>query len=106
MFATTSPESSIEELVQESMFSIIKTKTGIRTPVQIRHLEFVTTFKKEAGVTRINSIYLKKRKFPDFQRISLREIKFSGATSNEFVTFLRHRGARQVEDKQYFLERI
>lgn len=106
MFTMASPKSTIEELVQESMFGIIKTKTGIRTPVQIRHLEFITTFKKEEGVIRINSIYLKKRKFPGYKRISLREIKFSGATSSEFVTFLRHRGARQVVDKQHFLERI
>ena len=106
MFATASPKLTIEELVQESMFGIIKTKTGIRKPIQIRHLEFITTFKKEAGVTRINSIYLKKKKFPSFERISLREIKFSGATSSEFITFLRHKGARQVKDKQYFLERL
>ena len=62
-----SPKSTIEELVQESMFGIIKSKTGIRTPVQIRHLEFITTFRKEKGVIRISSIYLKRKMLPEFE---------------------------------------
>ena len=106
MFTITTPRSTIEELVQESMFGIIKTKTGIIKPMQIRHLEFVTTFKKQEGVIKINSIYLKRRIFPLYERISIKEIKFSGATTNEFVKFLRNRGARQVKDKQLFLEKI
>ena len=107
MFSMANPaKSSIEELVQESMFGIIKTKTGIRTPLQIRYLEFVATFKKEKGVIKVNSIYLKKRKIPFYEKISLKEIKYSGATTNEFIAFLRRRGAKQVKDKQLFLERI
>jgi hypothetical protein len=101
-----SPKSTIEELVQESMFGIIKSKTGIRTPVQIRHLEFITTFRKEKGVIRISSIYLKRKMLPEFERISTKEIKFSGATGNEFVTYLRHRGAKQIIDKQDILEKL
>jgi len=105
MFSHT-PKTTIEELVQESMFGIIKSKTGIRTPIQIRHLEFITTFRKEKGVVRISSIYLKRKMIPGFERISTKEIKFSGATGGEFVTFLRHRGAKQIIDKQNILEKL
>lgn len=102
-----SPRSTIEELVQESMLGIIKSKTGIKKSAQIKCLEFITTFKKdEVGVIRINSIYLKYRMKAGYSRISLKEIKFSGATSSEFVTYLRHCGARQTTDKIGFLERI
>lgn len=106
MFGHTA-RSTIEELVQESMLGIIKSKTGIRKTTQIKFLEFITTFKKdEEGVIRINSIYLKRRMRAGYSRISLKEIKFSGATSSEFVTFLRRCGAKQTTDKQGFLERI
>ena len=47
--------SIIEDLVQESMFGLIKAKTGINSPLQIKYLEFITTYKKKDGIPFIIS---------------------------------------------------
>jgi hypothetical protein len=99
-------QSTIEKLVEDSMFGIIKSKTGISHPFQIPQIEFTISFKKESGIIKINSIYLKNSKISIFERISSKEIKFSGASSTEFVTYLRTRGARQISDKEKILEKI
>ena len=98
--------SIIEDLVQESMFGLIKAKTGINSPLQIKYLEFITTYKKKDGITKINSIYLRKKMKTGYEKISDDEIKFSGATSNELIIFLASRGAKQSKDKVSFLEKI
>mgnify|MGYP003998997471 FL=1 len=97
---------SIEDLIQESMLGLIKSKTGIKSKMQVRHLEYFATFKKEEGVIKISSLFIKKKILPSFARITNEEIKFSGATKEEFLTFLKNRGARKVSDKCDVLERI
>lgn len=99
-------KATIDEMVRESMFGIIKMKTGISQTSQIKNLEFLTTFKKEEGVIKISCIYLKNKLLSDFERITFKDIKFSGATSNEFITYLRNSGASQIEDKKHVLEKI
>ena len=97
---------SIEDLIQESMLGLIKTKTGIRSKMQVRNLEYFATFKKEDGVVKISSLFIKKKIIPSFARITNEEIKFSGATKEEFLTFLKDRGARKIKNKHDVLERI
>ena len=101
-----SPKVTIDELVQQSMFGLLKSKTGIRAPLQIRHLEYIVAFKKEEGRIKISSILIKKKILPCFERVSEKEINFSGATKDEFLDFLRKKGARQVEDAKRILEYI
>jgi hypothetical protein len=88
------------------MFGLIKNKTGIKAPVQIRHLEYIIAFKKERGRIKISSVLIKKKIFPCFERVSEKEINFSGASKDEFLEFLRNRGARQIEDSKRVLEYI
>ena len=101
-----SPKSTIDELVQQSMFGLIKAKTGIKVPLQIRHLEYIVAFKKEEGRIKMSSILIKRKILPCFERVSVKEIGYSGATKDEFLDFLRHKGARQVEDTKRVLEYI
>ena len=54
---TYTPKTTVDELVEESMFGLIKSKTGIRTPIQMRLIEYCTTFtKEEDGRIKISSI--------------------------------------------------
>jgi hypothetical protein len=102
-FATNS---TIEDLVRESMMGLLKAKTGIRTRVQVRHLEYFVSFKKVDGVVKISSLFVKKKFMPAFTRITNEEIKYSGAAHDEFLQFLDNCGASQVEDKKNLLEFI
>lgn len=107
MFSYSPKKTTIDEMVQESMFGLIKAKTGITKPIQIRMIEYCTTYtKKTDGRISISSILVKRRILPFFERISENEIKFSGATNNEFVEYLRAKGAKQVVKKQEILDRI
>jgi len=105
MFSYT-PKTSIEILVQDAMVALLKYKTGITNIDQVKILDFAATFHKIDGVIKISSILIKQRFAGEIARISSTEIKLCGSTNNEFVEFLRHRGARQLEDKQVFLEKI
>jgi hypothetical protein len=99
-------KSTIESLVQDAMFGLVKMKTGITSHDQIKSLEFFTTYKKTDGIIKISSIFLKKRLFTDISRISDVEVKLCGSTNNEFIEFLRHKGAHQIIDKKSLLEKI
>lgn len=102
-FATNS---TIEDLVRESMMGLLKAKTGIRTRVQVRHLEYFVSFKKIEGVVKISSLFVKKKFMPAFTRITNEEIKYSGAAHDEFLQFLDTCGAHRIEDKKNLLEFI
>lgn len=99
-------KSKIDNMVEETMFALVKAKTGINSLTQIKNLEFVPSFKNDEGVTKISAVYVKKKILPMFEKISLTEIKLSGATSHEFVNYLRKFGAYQVLDKKTILEKI
>ena len=75
---TFNPKSTIDQLVQE----------------------------KEEGRIKISSILVKRKIFPCFERVSEKEISFSGATKDEFLDYLRSRGAKQIENSQKVFERI
>lgn len=105
MFSYT-PKTSIEILVQDAILALIKYKTGITNIDQVKILDFAITFHKVESVIKISSILIKQRFSGEISRISSSEIKLCGSSSNEFVEFLRYRGARQLEDKQVFLEKI
>ena len=77
-----------------------------RSKIQVRNLEYFATIKKEDGVVKISSLFIKKKIIPSFARITNEEIKFSGATKEEFLTFLKDRGARKIKNKHDVLERI
>ena len=98
--------STIEDLVHEAMLGLIKSKTGIKTRVQVRHLEYFVSFKKIDGVVKLSSLFIKKKFMPVFSRISYEEIKYSGAAYEEFLQFLESSGAKQVENKKNLLEFI
>lgn len=100
------PKTTIDELVQDSMFGLIKSKTGILKPMHMKYLEYLVTFKKEEGRIKISSVLIKRRIFPCFERVSEKEINFSGATKEEFLEFLRKRGAKQIENSKRILEYI
>jgi len=100
------PKSTVESLVQDALFGLIKMKTGIANHDQIRGLEFFMTYKKIDGIIKISSIFLKKRLLSDITRISDTEVKLCGSTNNEFIEFLRHKGAHQIVDKKSLLEKI
>jgi len=99
-------KSTIESLVQDALFCLVKMKTGIMSHDQIKGLEFFTTYKKTDGIIKISSIFIKKRLFTDISRISDIEVKLCGSTNNEFIEFLRHKGAHQIIDKKSLLEKI
>jgi len=100
------PKSTIESLVQEALFGLLKMKTGITSHDQIKVLEFFMTYKKIDGVVKVSSIFLKKRLITDVARVSDAEIKLCGSTNNEFIEYLRHKGAHQIIDKKSLLEKI
>lgn len=100
------PKSTIESLVQEALFGLLKMKTGITSHDQIKALEFFMTYKKIDGVVKVSSIFLKKRLITDVARVSDNEIKLCGSTNNEFIEYLRHKGAHQIIDKKSLLEKI
>ncbi len=100
------PKMTIDELVQDSMFGLIKSKTGIMKPMHMRYLEYLVTFKKVEGRIKISSILIKRKILPCFERVSEKEISFSGATKEEFLEFLRNRGAKQIENRKHVLEFI
>lgn len=105
MFSHT-PSMTIDQLIQQSMFGLIKDKTGIRAPVQIKHLEYLLTFKKVKGVIKISSIHVKRKILPHFQRVTETEIKFSGATKEEFLEYLNKRGARRLMGSEKILAKL
>ncbi len=100
------PKMTIDELVQDSMFGLIKAKTGIMKPVHMRYLEYLVTFRKDQGRIKISSILIKRKIFPCFERICEKEISFSGASKEEFLEFLRTKGAKQIEHREKVLEYI
>ena len=73
---------------------------------QVKQLEYFATFKKVNGIVKISSIFIKKKILPSFSRITQEEIKFSGATKKEFLTFLKDTGAGAISNKGKVLERI
>ncbi len=105
MFSVT-PKSSIEVLVQEALMALLKYKTGITNIDQVKILDFAVTFHKFESVIKISSVLIKQRFAGGVARISSSEIKLCGSTNNEFVEFLRHRGARELQDKQVFLDKV
>ena len=100
------PKTSIEEMVRDSMFSLVKSKTGITTLRQIKMLEYFVTFRKHEGRTKISSVFIKRKIIKQFEKVTSREIKFSGASNNEFINFLEKRGAQPVSKKKYILENL
>ena len=96
----------IEDLVRNSIFNIVKEKTKIKSPIYIHKLEYAIIFKKEKGIVRISSIFIKNKISESFNKISSLEIKFSGATNNEFVEYLETKGANRIEDSKLILETI
>ena len=97
---------SIEALIQDSIFGLVSAKTGIKSRSQVKQLEYFATFKKVDGIVKISSIFIKKKIFPSFSRITHAEIRFSGATKKEFLTFLKDTGAGAISNKGKVLERI
>jgi|TARA_R110000787_G_scaffold45327_3_gene110525 hypothetical protein len=97
---------SIEALIQDSIFGLVRAKTGIKSMTQVKQLEYFATFKKVNGIVKISSIFIKKKILPSFSRITQEEIKFSGATKKEFLTFLKDTGAGAISNKGKVLERI
>tara|TARA_R110000803_G_scaffold45593_1_gene96021 strand:- start:1 stop:318 length:318 start_codon:yes stop_codon:yes gene_type:complete len=97
---------SIEALIQDSIFGLVRAKTGIKSMTQVKQLEYFATFKKVNGIVKISSIFIKKKILPSFSRITQEEIKFSGATKKEFLTFLKDTGAGAISNKGKLLERI
>ena len=90
---------SIEALIQDSIFGLVRAKTGIKSMTQVKQLEYFATFKKVNGIVKISSIFIKKKILPSFSRITQEEIKFSGATKKEFLTFLKDTGAGAISNK-------
>ena len=97
---------SIEALIQDSIFGLVSAKTGIKSRSQVKQLEYFATFKKVNGIVKISSIFIKKKIFPSFSRITHAEIRFSGATKKEFLAFLKDTGAGAISNKDKVLERI
>lgn len=96
----------IQNLIRQSMFRLLKEKTGIVSPVYIHRLEYAILFKKEEGVVKVSSVYIKNINTDILNKVSSIEIKFSGATSNEFIEYLDIKGAKKIDINECLLEKI
>jgi len=96
----------IQNLIRQSIFRLLKDKTGIVSPVYINNLEYAILFKKEEGVVKVSSIYIRNTNTNILNKVSSIEIKFSGATSNEFIDFLNTKGAQKIDINECLLEKI
>ncbi len=100
------PTLDIEKLVQESILNLIKCKTGIRSSIQLRRIYYFKTFKEIDGRVKMTAVFMRPKICPKFIRISANEINLSGATDEEFFSFLDAKGAKRVCDKKKVLELI
>jgi hypothetical protein len=100
------PTLDIEKLVQESILNLIKCKTGIRSSIQLRRVDYFQAFKAIDGRIKMTAVFMRPKMCPKFVRISANEINLSGATDDEFFNFLDSKGAKRVCDKKKVLEMI
>ena len=100
------PRFDIDRLVQESILGLLKAKTGIKSAIQLRRVEYITTFNKEEDTINISSVFVRTKLSPKFVRITATEINLSGATNEEFFDFVKSKGAKRLDNTQKVLELI
>lgn len=100
------PPFDIDSLVQESILSLLKSKTGIKSAIQLRRIEYFTTFNKSENTINVAAVFVRTKLSRDFIRISASEINLSGATNEEFFDFVKSKGGKPVCDKKKVLELI
>jgi hypothetical protein len=100
------PKLDIEKLVQESILNLIKYKTGIRSAIQLKRVDYFQTFKAIDGSIKMTAVFMRQKISPKFIRISANEINLSGATDDEFFDYVNSKGAKRVCNKQKVLEMI
>ena len=100
------PHFDIDKLVQDSILSLLKAKTGIKSVIQLRRVEYVTTFNKAEDTIHMSAVFMRTKLSPKFIRISASEINLSGATNEEFFDFVKSKGAKRLCNTQKVLELI
>jgi len=90
-------ETMITEMIEEAIQQLIIEKMTLYSSRQLRGLEYFTSYHRVDGEKKIKNIYLKRRAWLNFICITREEIKTTGGSSKEFISFLKKKRCRSVK---------
>ena len=97
-------EEIIDSLIQEAIQRLIMEKMLLYSTRMIRSIDYFSTYHLVDGEKKIKSIFVKKRIWKDFIKLSNDEMLATGAKPEEFLMFFKKKRCKKIKISREQLE--
>ena len=94
----------INNLINETVERLIMEKLFLISPSSIKKLEYFVSYQLIDGKKTVKTLFLKKKIWMSFVRISYDEMILTGTKSSDFLSFLENKQCKKIKISREQLE--